>query len=52
MLRDHSQHNGRKLSAAAAAAAEGHVLLLPASPRPIAGDGTGPAVRQNLRPPA
>jgi hypothetical protein len=27
MLRDHSQHNGRKLSAAAAV--EGHLLLLP-----------------------
>jgi response regulator NasT len=29
MLRDHSQHNGRKLSDVAAAAVESHLLLLP-----------------------
>ena len=42
MLRDHSQHNGRKLSDVAAAVVESHLLLPP--PQPIgAGDGTGPA---------
>ena len=29
MLRDHSQHNGRKLSDVAAAVVESHLLLLP-----------------------
>jgi AmiR/NasT family two-component response regulator len=45
MLRDHSQHNGRKLSDVAAAVVESHLLLLPPSPpQPIsAGDGIGPA---------
>ncbi len=44
MLRDHSQHNGRKLSDVAAAVVESHLLLLPPSPQPIgAGDGTSPA---------
>jgi response regulator NasT len=33
MLRDHSQHNGRKLSDVAAAVVESHLLLVPA-PRP------------------
>jgi AmiR/NasT family two-component response regulator len=47
MLRDHSQHNGRKLSDVAAAVVESHLLLLPPPPRRIgASDGTGPAVRQ------
>ena len=32
MLRDHSQHNGRKLSDVAAAVVESHLLLLPAPP--------------------
>ena len=32
MLRDHSQHNGRKLSDVAAAIVESHLLLLPPSP--------------------
>src|SRR6202162_6229236 len=32
MLRDHSQHNGRKLSDVAAAVVESHLLLLPATP--------------------
>ena len=31
MLRDHSQHNGRKLADIAAAIVESHLLLLPAS---------------------
>ena len=30
MLRDHSQHNGRKLSDVAAAVVESHLLLVPA----------------------
>jgi hypothetical protein len=30
MLRDHSQHNGRKLSDIAAAVVESHLLLAPA----------------------
>jgi AmiR/NasT family two-component response regulator len=34
MLRDHSQHNGRKLSEVAAAVVESHLLLLPHTPRP------------------
>jgi AmiR/NasT family two-component response regulator len=34
MLRDHSQHNGRKLSDVAAAVVESHLLLLPPPPRP------------------
>jgi AmiR/NasT family two-component response regulator len=32
-LRDHSQHNGRKLSDVAAAVVESHLLLLP-TPQP------------------
>jgi len=39
MLRDHSQHNGRKLSDVAAAVVESHLLLLPppsAQPQPPA----------------
>ena len=44
MLRDHSQHNGRKLSDIAAAVVESHLLLLPPPPHPIgADDGTGQA---------
>jgi response regulator NasT len=35
-LRDHSQHNGRKLSDVAAAAVESHLLLLPPMPLPPA----------------
>jgi AmiR/NasT family two-component response regulator len=31
-LRDHSQHNGRKLSDVAAAVVESHLLLLPPPP--------------------
>jgi hypothetical protein len=46
MLRDLSQHNGRKLSAAAV---EGHVLLLPPSPQPIAGDGNSPRPGAGLK---
>ena len=34
MLRDHSQHNGRKLSDVAAAVVESHLLLLPPPPQP------------------
>jgi AmiR/NasT family two-component response regulator len=36
MLRDHSQHNGRKLSDVAAAVVESHLLLLPSPPLPPA----------------
>jgi response regulator NasT len=44
MLRDHSQHNGRKLSDVAAAVVESHLLLLPSPPQRIsAGDGISPA---------
>ena len=32
MLRDHSQHNGRKLADVAAAVVESHLLLVPAAP--------------------
>src|ERR1051326_5440980 len=40
MLRDHSQHNGRKLSDVAAAHVDSHLLLLPPPAQPIgAGDG-------------
>jgi len=47
MLRDHSQHNGRKLSDAAAAVVESH-LLLPPPPQPIgASDGTSPGVKRD-----
>jgi AmiR/NasT family two-component response regulator len=34
MLRDHSQHNGRKLSDVAAAVVESHLLMLPPPPAP------------------
>ena len=33
LLRDHSQHNGRKLSEIAAAVVESHLLFLPPQPR-------------------
>jgi len=44
MLRDHSQHTGRKLSEVAAVVVESHLLLLPpgsgqAQPPDPAGDG-------------
>src|ERR1700686_340789 len=34
LLRDHSQHNGRKLADVAAAVVESHLLLLPSLPSP------------------
>jgi len=40
MLRDHSQHNGRKLSDIAAAVVESHLLLLPASQLPATPSAT------------
>jgi len=47
MLRDHSQHNGRKLSEVAAAVVESHLLLLPQTPRPLQlTDGNSHAVPQ------
>jgi hypothetical protein len=36
MLRDHSQHNGRKLVDVAEAIVESHLLLLPAQANPPA----------------
>ncbi len=39
MLRDHSQHTGRKLADVAAAIVESHLLLLPARPGAAAHDG-------------
>jgi response regulator NasT len=39
MLRDHSQHNGRKLADVAAAVVESHLLLLPARTAAASGDG-------------
>ena len=47
MLRDHSQHNGSKLSDVAAAVVESHLLLLPLAQPSVAGDGAGPAVLQS-----
>jgi AmiR/NasT family two-component response regulator len=48
MLRDHSQHNGRKLSDIAAAVVESHLLLVPfaAPPRGV-GEPTSPGLRQS-----
>jgi len=47
MLRDHSQHNGRKLSEVAAAVVESHLLLVPQTPRPLQlTDGNSHAVPQ------
>jgi len=47
MLRDHSQHNGRKLSDVAAAVVESHLLLVPQTPRPLQlTDGNSHAVPQ------
>ena len=42
MLRDHSQHNGRKLVDVAEAIVESHLLLLPALPGPPAANVTQP----------
>jgi AmiR/NasT family two-component response regulator len=42
MLRDHSQHNGRKLVDVAEAIVESHLLLLPALPGPPAASATQP----------
>ena len=50
-LRDHSQHNGRKLSDVAAAVVESHLLLLPPAAQPSAApDGSGLAVRRRDEP--
>jgi AmiR/NasT family two-component response regulator len=47
MLRDHSQHSGRKLNDVAAAVVESHLLLLPPPPQRIStGDGIGSASAQ------
>jgi len=47
MLRDHSQHTGRKLSDVAAAVVESHLLLAPAAGRPIdVVEGGSPIARQ------
>jgi response regulator NasT len=42
MLRDHSQHNGRKLVDIAEAVVESHLLLLPPTPPPLAESRQGP----------
>lgn len=42
MLRDHSQHNGRKLVDIAEAVVESHLLLLPPTPPTSAESGQGP----------
>lgn len=39
MLRDHSQHNGRKVVDVAQAIVDSHLLLLPPAPRPAAATG-------------
>jgi AmiR/NasT family two-component response regulator len=45
MLRDHSQHNRRKVSDVADAVVESHLLLLPPAPLPVdMTDGNSPAV--------
>jgi hypothetical protein len=36
MLRDHSQHNGNKLTEVAASIVDSHILLLPQTPQPPA----------------
>ncbi|HEY3182785.1 MAG TPA: ANTAR domain-containing protein [Gaiellaceae bacterium] len=41
MLRDHSQHNGRKLTDVAAAIVDSHLLLLPPIPQPDAAERRG-----------
>jgi AmiR/NasT family two-component response regulator len=46
MLRDHSQHNGRKLVDIAEAVVESHLLLLPPTPPPSAESGQGPHAEQ------
>jgi hypothetical protein len=38
MLRDHSQHNGRKLVDVAQAIVDSHLLLLPSLPEPAASE--------------
>jgi two-component system, response regulator / RNA-binding antiterminator len=43
LLRDHSQHNGRKLSDVSAAVVESHLLLLPPPRQPVVADATGPS---------
>jgi response regulator NasT len=57
MLRDHSQHHGRKLADVAVAIVESHLLLLPPLPEPAAsrpgsrnGSPTDGASRLNLMP--
>ncbi len=48
MLRDHSQHNGRKLVDVAQAIVESHLLLLPPPPKPATASrpGGGPDARR------
>ncbi|HEV2592442.1 MAG TPA: ANTAR domain-containing protein [Gaiellaceae bacterium] len=45
MLREHSQHNGRKLSDVAAAVVESHLLLLPPTDRRVGSGGPLPAAQ-------
>jgi hypothetical protein len=44
MLRDHSQHHGRKLADVAAAVVESHLLLLPPVDRPATATSDGPSL--------
>ena len=41
MLRNHSQHNGRKLATVAAAVVDSHLLLLPSTQPPTVSDRPG-----------
>jgi hypothetical protein len=48
MLRDHSQHNGRKLADVAAAVVESHLLLLP--PAIVSTNASSSTTQSELRP--
>ena len=52
MLRDHSQHNGRKLSDVADAVVESHSCYCRRSPSSTPVDGDSPAVQAGLKAPA
>jgi hypothetical protein len=50
MLRDHSQHNGRKLADIATAIVESHLLLLPAPHDGSSADGARVPALRHVRP--